>query len=690
MAKHKVSDFYIEMGFDDTSAMKGLQKFESEVVKVAERIKKSLTGAMKLPPFTGGLGMGGFGRPSSGGTGRPPRSPSGSGDPLGRRNGNIDTAVANQMYSGLTRQMDKYLGKGVTDLGFRKPLQELADRFKSDNTKTYADFRKEMNKLTNTFKEDIARRKEQIRDRKRGEWMQDRSTNSFKQMLGTAVTSFAIADQIQKAIQVGMDRQRREIASQSVYGEQNQQAKDNARRLAMTYGQGYNETLRQQTSFAAGAMPSMGYEGSQKFFEQAMSFATVRGLGKDEMQGVMRAFEQMASKGKIQAEELRGQLGDRMAGAFQMFAAAMGVTTQELDNMMKKGEVLSDKVLPKVGNRMEQLAKENGALADAMKSPQVASGQLTYALEEARDAFWKNDFKRGYVEITQSLTQMLLTHREVFQDIGDMFGDLMSAIADFIGYLDEKIAHVRGYWGLFLDDMYYSGFQTAAKFLDENDGWLLFFAIFGKRLLALTGLVSKFKDGLLGIGAAANYAASSTGLIALAELATRLAPLASLLYSKEVNSGEQDWIDERNKKMVSEKPSFGGSFIPTEGLPSSLSSPMTMQGSVYDQWKQDQMDFSKQSLEKNKDKVTTDQTPFPPYDDDAYRFWKEDQIKSFGNFAQGGFGTPSQTMTMTNNITVVTPDGKKIAEQVVSEQVPLMIDKRNELQVQVGTPYNDF
>ncbi len=70
-------------------------------------------------------------------------------------------------------------------------------------------------------------------------------------------------------------------------------------------------------------------------------------LRGDEVEGVLRAIEQMMSKGKIQAEELRGQLGDRLPGAFNIMARAMGVSAGQLDKMLKAGEVASEEVLPK-------------------------------------------------------------------------------------------------------------------------------------------------------------------------------------------------------------------------------------------------------------------------------------------------------------------------------------------------------
>ena len=71
------------------------------------------------------------------------------------------------------------------------------------------------------------------------------------------------------------------------------------------------------------------------------------GLGKQDSIGVFTAIEQILSKGKVSSEELRQQLGERLPGAMQLAAKSMGVTTSELDKMLKAGQVLSkDFILP--------------------------------------------------------------------------------------------------------------------------------------------------------------------------------------------------------------------------------------------------------------------------------------------------------------------------------------------------------
>lgn len=70
------------------------------------------------------------------------------------------------------------------------------------------------------------------------------------------------------------------------------------------------------------------------------------GLSGDQMGGALLAISQMMSKGTVQAEELRGQLGERLPGAFNIAARAMKVSTAELGKMLEGGKVISEDFLP--------------------------------------------------------------------------------------------------------------------------------------------------------------------------------------------------------------------------------------------------------------------------------------------------------------------------------------------------------
>ena len=99
---------------------------------------------------------------------------------------------------------------------------------------------------------------------------------------------------------------------------------------------------------------SITAEQTRKIFEATGTAARVMGLSAEDTNGAFRALSQVASKGKVQAEELRGQLGERIPGAFGIAARAMGVSTAQLDKMLERGEVYSDVFLPKFAAEMER------------------------------------------------------------------------------------------------------------------------------------------------------------------------------------------------------------------------------------------------------------------------------------------------------------------------------------------------
>ena len=78
---------------------------------------------------------------------------------------------------------------------------------------------------------------------------------------------------------------------------------------------------------------------TRAIFSAVAEAASALGMSSEATQGSLLAISQMMSKGSVQAEELRGQLGERLPGAFNIMAKSMGVSTAQLDKMLQDGEV---------------------------------------------------------------------------------------------------------------------------------------------------------------------------------------------------------------------------------------------------------------------------------------------------------------------------------------------------------------
>lgn len=165
--------------------------------------------------------------------------------------------------------------------------------------------------------------------------------------------------------------------------------RDEAQRLGISLSDAQEAYLKLAAAARGTALEG---EAARKVFSAVAGAASTLGLSSAETSGALLAISQMMSKGTVQAEELRGQLGERIPGAFQIAARAMGVTTSELSEMLDRGQVLAEDFLPKFA---EQLAKEIPASADTMgaavnrvtnaatQAMQLIGGALADAIDKA-------------------------------------------------------------------------------------------------------------------------------------------------------------------------------------------------------------------------------------------------------------------------------------------------------------------
>lgn len=107
-------------------------------------------------------------------------------------------------------------------------------------------------------------------------------------------------------------------------------------------------------------------QSTRDIFTSIAGASRVMGLSADETAGALNAIQQMISKGTVSAEELRGQLGERLPGAFQIAARSIGVSTAELGKMLEQGQVISDDFLPKFAAELQKSI--GGALPEATKT----------------------------------------------------------------------------------------------------------------------------------------------------------------------------------------------------------------------------------------------------------------------------------------------------------------------------------
>ena len=126
--------------------------------------------------------------------------------------------------------------------------------------------------------------------------------------------------------------------------------------LANKYGQELNGLTSSFARFSAASNAvGMNLQDQYKIYEAMTKAITAFGLTSSEARLTYMALGQMMSKGKVTAEELRRQMGERIPIAIEAMARAAGVSIQELDNLMKRGEVYSNEVLPRFADELNKM-----------------------------------------------------------------------------------------------------------------------------------------------------------------------------------------------------------------------------------------------------------------------------------------------------------------------------------------------
>lgn len=178
-----------------------------------------------------------------------------------------------------------------------------------------------------------------------------------------------------------------------------------AKEVAAGLGLELQSSSREFAKFlAAGKGTEFSGDELRNVFLSVAKASTVLGLTSEETAGTLNALQQMISKGTVQAEELRGQLGERLPGAFQLAAKAMGVTTQELGKMLERGEVTAYRLLPALAREMEKAFGKDATVAAGSLQSEI--NRLSSAWTDFKSALFQSgigDFLTGVAKQVRSI-----------------------------------------------------------------------------------------------------------------------------------------------------------------------------------------------------------------------------------------------------------------------------------------------
>ena len=175
-------------------------------------------------------------------------------------------------------------------------------------------------------------------------------------------------------------------------------------------------STRQFTTLSASVLGAGGtIEDAKEVFTGVSNAIKATGGNAEDVQSAIRAMSQIFGKGKVSAEELQGQLGERLAGAVVKFAEANGSSLQKLQKDLRDGTV----GLGQIMNFAEKLNKDFAKTAEDVANSTADAGQ----------------------RLATSMDRLKLAVGTILQPIGaefqKVFGNIVDAITGAIEAFNE-------------------------------------------------------------------------------------------------------------------------------------------------------------------------------------------------------------------------------------------------------------
>lgn len=166
---------------------------------------------------------------------------------------------------------------------------------------------------------------------------------------------------------------------------------------------------------------------TQKVFEGFSTAFAAMGVDAEKQRYGLLALEQIFSKGRVTAEEMRQQLGEHLPGAMQLLADAMDVPTSKLIKMMEAGEIGSDSLIKMAATLQSQFGP---AVAAAMNTSAAQIVNFQNAWTELKRIIFDSGFNAGLGAMSRQMAEVLRSDdaRRVAADVGQALGTVARAV----------------------------------------------------------------------------------------------------------------------------------------------------------------------------------------------------------------------------------------------------------------------
>jgi lambda family phage tail tape measure protein len=275
------------------------------------------------------------------------------------------------------------------------------------------------------------------------------TSESMKQMkshalaLRSAISIIGTGIALKSIFDVGKEVDMLKISYKAIFGTM-EKAGDEfkyVKKVSDEMGQNFYVIAKQFKSLSAASKgTTLEGKGVHDIFRAITKASASLGLTAYETEGALYAVQQMISKATVQSEELRGQLGERLPGAFRMAAEAMGLTMPQLSKQLELGNIMAEDLLPKLARVLEDTY--SGEVSEAVE----ASNKLSEAWKTLRYNIAKSGFLSEASHSVMSLAQTMDSPalQSGLRDIGVGLGQMIKDSRRLIPLLKDLTSGLGG------------------------------------------------------------------------------------------------------------------------------------------------------------------------------------------------------------------------------------------------------
>lgn len=308
--------------------------------------------------------------------------------------------------------------------------------------------------------------------------------------LGNAVGSIVgrAADIARSFIQANNEIESTRRALTVIYkdGALAQQQIDMLRKLSNEAGIEFAGLSGHYTGFTAAATAAnIPLAVQNELFASVTRAGAALGLSSEANGRALLALGQMASKGTVSMEELRGQLGESLPGALSLAAKGLGLTETELIKLVESGGLAARDLFPALAQSLKSMAGENQTASAGWERLKNAINQVFIAVGDGGGM----TVLIGTIRVLAGLLGLVLVPLQAFAEVLFGLGRSVGAAAAAIGILTDR--------GLTWE-------QKAAALRDIS-------ADLGDSFAAAGGRVRATQDAFVAVATGADGAAGSLG-----------------------------------------------------------------------------------------------------------------------------------------------------------------------------------